>query len=230
MGGKRILLIEDEDQMARFIQLELQYEGYEVSVVHDGREGYESFESGTYDLVLLDLMLPGLHGLEVLRRIRKTSEVPVIIITCKDEVMDKVMGLDAGADDYIAKPFAIEELLARIRTTLKKSVAPMDQEENGLITFKPLTIDISQRMVKAGDIIIELTKTEFDLLIHLIQNKNVVLTRKQIVSAVWGFDFDGHTNIVDVYIRYLRTKIDERFNIKIIRTIRGVGYYAKEQE
>ena len=144
--------------------------------------------------------------------------------------MDKVVGLDSGADDYIAKPFAIEELLARIRTTLKKNHVKKERNEVNVITFKPLTIDVQQRMIKHGDTVIDLTKTEFDLLLHLIQNKNVVLTRKQIVSAVWGFDFDGHTNIVDVYIRYLRTKIDERFNTKIIRTIRGVGYYAKEQE
>ena len=230
MNGKRILLIEDEEQLARYLELELTHEGYEVDIVHDGREGYEIFDSGKYDIILLDLMLPGINGLEVLRRIRKTSDTPVIIITCKDEVMDKVMGLDAGADDYIAKPFAIEELLARVRTALKKNGAKIEKPEVSVILFKPLTIDIQQRVIKYEDTVVDLTKTEFDLLLHLIQNKNVVLTRKQIVSAVWGFDFNGHTNIVDVYIRYLRTKIDERFNTKIIRTIRGVGYYAKEQE
>ncbi|MDR1663405.1 MAG: response regulator transcription factor [Clostridiales bacterium] len=230
MNGERILIIEDEEQMARYLQLELTYEGYSVDTAGDGRDGYEMFERGEYDLVLLDLMLPGLNGLEVLRRIRKSENTPVVIITCKDEVMDKVVGLDSGADDYIAKPFAIEELLARIRVTLKKSGQKSEKTGLGVITFAPLTIDTQQRMVKFEDTPIELTKTEYDLLLHLVQNKNVVLTRKQIVSAVWGFDYEGHTNIVDVYIRYLRTKIDERFDTKIIRTIRGVGYYAKEQE
>ena len=225
-----ILLVEDEEQLARYLELELTHEGYEVEIAHDGREGFETFENGKYDLVLLDLMLPGINGMEVLRRIRKNSETPVIIITCKDEVMDKVVGLDSGADDYIAKPFAIEELLARIRAALKKSGLKAERSEISVVSFKPLVIDVQQRIIKHEDTIIDLTKTEFDLLLHLVQNKNVVLTRKQIVSAVWGFDFNGHTNIVDVYIRYLRTKIDERFNTKIIRTIRGVGYYAKEQE
>jgi DNA-binding response OmpR family regulator len=230
MNGERILLIEDEEKMARYLELELSYEGYTVDVAHDGRAGYERFEAENYDLILLDLMLPGINGLEVLRRIRKNAETPVIIITCKDDVMDKVVGLDSGADDYMAKPFAIEELLARIRVTLKKTTVHSDKNDIGVIVFKPLTVDTQQRMVKYNDEVIDLTKTEFDLLLHLIQNKNVVLTRKQIVSAVWGFDYEGHTNIVDVYIRYLRTKIDERFDTKIIRTIRGVGYYAKEQE
>jgi DNA-binding response OmpR family regulator len=230
MNGKRILLIEDEEQLARYLELELRHEGYALDVVHDGREGFEVFENGAYDLVLLDLMLPGINGLEVLRRIRKTSEAPVVIITCKDEVMDRVVGLDTGADDYISKPFAIEELLARIRTALKKGNSRAEREDTGVFIFKPLLVDTQQRMIKYEETVIDLTKTEFDLLLHLMQNKNVVLTRKQIVGAVWGFDYDGHTNIVDVYIRYLRTKIDERFNIKIIRTIRGVGYYAKEQE
>lgn len=230
MNNKRILIIEDEEKMARYLELELTHEGYRADVTHDGRGGHEQFDAGTYDLVLLDLMLPGINGLEVLRRIRRTSEVPVIITTCKGEVMDKVVGLDAGADDYIAKPFAIEELLARIRVALKKNAIKTLSNEQGLFYFKPLTVDIQQRQVRHGDTVIDLTKTEFDLLMYLLQNKNVVLTRKQIVSTVWGLDYEGRTNIVDVYIRYLRTKIDERFGTKIIRTIRGVGYYAKEQE
>lgn len=225
MENKRILIIEDEKKMARYLELELTYEGYQVEVANDGREGCDRFESGEYDLVLLDLMLPGFNGLEVLRRIRRTSDMPVIIITCKGEVMDKVAGLDSGADDYIAKPFAIEELLARIRVAFKKNV---DKSDDSILYFQPLTVDLKQRLVKHGDTDIELTKTEFDLLLYLLRNKNEVLTRKQIVSAVWGFEHEGHTNIVDVYIRYLRTKIDERFGTKIIRTIRGVGYYAKE--
>jgi len=231
MEGKQILIIEDESKMARYLELELTYEGYQVDVLHDGREGYEQFDNNAYDLVLLDLMLPGINGLEVLRRIRKASDVPVIITTCKGDVMDKVTGLDSGADDYIAKPFAIEELLARIRVALKKHAAKhAPVSDPRIFTFKPLTVDIQQRQVTLGDSIIELTKTEFDLLLYLMQNKNIVLSRKQIVNAVWGFDYEGQTNIVDVYIRYLRTKIDEKFDTKLIRTIRGVGYYAKEQE
>ncbi|MCL2707545.1 MAG: response regulator transcription factor [Defluviitaleaceae bacterium] len=230
MNGKRILLIEDEEQLARYLELELTHEGYQVEVAYDGRIGYEKFDEGEYGLVLLDLMLPGINGLEVLRRIRKNSDTPVVIITCKDEVMDRVMGLDSGADDYISKPFAIEELLARIRAALKKTFVKEEKDEMGVFEFKPLTIDSQQRMVKHEESVIDLTKTEFDLLVHLIQNKNVVLSRDQIIKAVWGADYGGHANIVDVYIRYLRTKIDERFGTKIIRTIRGVGYYAKEQE
>lgn len=229
MDIKRILIVEDEEKMARYLELELTYEGYQVDVAHDGYEGYERFETGDYDLALLDLMLPCINGLEVLRRIRKSSDLPVIIITCKDEVMDKVAGLDSGADDYISKPFAIEELLARIRVALKKRTSVL-MPQDGLIYFKPLTVDLRQRQVMHGETEIALTKTEFDLLMYMIKNKNAALTRKQIVSAVWGFEHEGHTNIVDVYIRYLRTKIDERFGAKIIRTVRGVGYYAKEQE
>lgn len=231
--GKNILLIEDETNMARYLELELTYEGYMVDVTHDGREGYEKFEENKYDLVLLDLMLPGINGLEVLRRIRKNSDTPVIIATCKNDVMDKVAGLDSGADDYIAKPFVIEELLARIRVALKKHAAKNSQHANSdsrVFYFKPLTVDIQQRQVRVNEDIVDLTKTEFELLLYLMQNKNNVLTRKQILNMVWGPDYEGQTNIVDVYIRYLRVKIEEKYDIQLIRTVRGVGYYAKEQE
>jgi len=222
-----ILLVEDEIKLARFIELELKYEGYTVDVANDGRDAIEMFGQKTYDLVLLDLMLPGFNGMEILRRIRKTSQVPVIMLTAKGDVSDKVSGLDSGADDYITKPFAIEEVLARMRVAFKKSA---QTAHDGIpLRIKNLTIDQQKRLVKWDDTEIELTKTEFELLTYLVQNKNIVLTREQILNQVWGYDYFGETNIVDVYIRYLRTKIDDHFNEKIIYTTRGVGYYAKDE-
>ena len=222
-----ILLVEDEIKLARFIELELKYEGYTVDVANDGRDAIEMFGQKTYDLVLLDLMLPGFNGMEILRRIRKTSQVPVIMLTAKGDVSDKVSGLDSGADDYITKPFAIEEVLARMRVAFKKSA---QTAHDGIpLRIKKLTIDQQKRLVKWDDTEVELTKTEFELLTYLVQNKNIVLTREQILNQVWGYDYFGETNIVDVYIRYLRTKIDDQFNEKIIYTTRGVGYYAKDE-
>ena len=222
-----ILLVEDEIKLARFIELELKYEGYTVDVANDGRDAIEMFGQKTYDLVLLDLMLPGFNGMEILRRIRKTSQVPVIMLTAKGDVSDKVSGLDSGADDYITKPFAIEEVLARMRVAFKKSA--QTAHEGIPLRIKKLTIDQQKRLVKWDDTEVELTKTEFELLTYLVQNKNIVLTREQILNQVWGYDYFGETNIVDVYIRYLRTKIDDQFNEKIIYTTRGVGYYAKDE-
>ena len=222
-----ILLAEDEVKLARFVELELQYEGYKVDVAYDGRDAIDKFGQKAYDLVLLDLMLPGFNGMEILRRIRKVSQVPVIMLTAKSDVSDKVSGLDSGADDYITKPFAIEEVLARMRVAFKKSAqVPYDGRP---LRIKNLSIDLQKRLVKWDDKEIELTKTEFELLTYLVQNKNIVLTREQILNQVWGYDYFGETNIVDVYIRYLRTKIDDRFNEKIIYTTRGVGYYAKDE-
>ncbi len=228
MDGGRILLVEDEESLARFVELELRYEGYSVDVVHDGRRAFEVFEQGQYDLILLDLMLPGMNGLELLRRIRKSSEIPVIMLTAKGEVMDKVVGLDSGADDYITKPFAIEEILARMRVALRRKQSVNEQKNN--ITIKNLSIDTLQRVVRVDDKEEELTKTEFDLLLYLVQNKNIVLTRNQILNHVWGHDYLGETNIVDVYIRYLRSKLDDKYDLKLIHTSRGVGYYVKEDE
>jgi DNA-binding response OmpR family regulator len=222
---KRILVVEDEAKLARFVELELKYEGYKVDISYDGRDAVDMFLKNSYDLVLLDLMLPGINGLEVLRRIRKASDVPVIMLTAKGEVSDKVVGLDGGADDYVTKPFAIEEVLARMRVAFKKST---QKDEKNICSIKNLTIDIAKREAKWDETVIDLTKTEFDLLVYLVQNKNIVLTREQMLNHVWGYDYIGETNVVDVYIRYLRTKIDDRFNEKIIFTTRGVGYYAKE--
>jgi DNA-binding response OmpR family regulator len=223
---KRILLVEDEVKLARVVELELVYEGYKVDVAHDGRDAVTMFNSGQYDLVLLDLMLPGMNGMEVLRRIRKVSEVPVIMLTAKGDVTDKVVGLDSGADDYMTKPFAIEEVLARMRTAFKKRAT---KDDKSMLTVQNLTIDILKREVKRGDTVIELTKTEFELLAYMAQNKNIVLTRERILNHVWGYDYIGETNIVDVYIRYLRTKLDDRYSEKIIYTTRGVGYGVKDQ-
>ncbi len=228
MEGKKILLIEDEVKLARFVELELKYEGYDITVVHDGREGLETFLNGDFDMILLDLMLPGLSGIEICRRIRKNSSVPIIMLTAKDEIMDKVAGLDSGADDYLTKPFAIEELLARMRVAFKHC-SSQNSAKKKLLAVSNLVIDTEKRMVTVNDTEVELTKKEFELLLYLVQNKNIVLTREQILNQVWGYSYIGETNVVDVYIRYLRSKIDEAFGEKFIHTIRGVGYYVKEE-
>lgn len=224
----KILIIEDEVKLARFVELELKHEGYEVMIANDGRAGLECFEQWKPDVILLDLMLPQLSGIEVCRRIRKESDIPVIMVTAKGETMDKVIGLDSGADDYMTKPFAIEELLARLRAALRRKAKSDADENESVLTLNLLTIDISRHSVKYGNNFIELTKREFELLEYLVRNKNIVLTRDQILNKVWGYDYIGETNVVDVYIRYLRTKIDDRYDVKLIHTIRGVGYYAKD--
>lgn len=226
--SKKILLIEDEVKLARFVELELKYEGYDVKVCHDGRDGFEEFQNENYDLILLDLMLPGLNGIEICRRIRKLSDIPIIMLTAKDEVIDKVAGLDSGADDYVTKPFAIEELLARMRVALKR-VRPEPMVKN-IYTCEDLVIDDDKHLVKVGENVVDLTKKEYDLLLYLLKSKNIVLSREQILNKVWGYNYIGETNVVDVYIRYLRSKIDEPFNKKFIHTIRGVGYYIKDDE
>ncbi len=228
MPGEKILIIEDEVKIARFIELELKYEGYLVDQAHDGRVGLEMALTGSYDLVLLDVMLPSLNGMEVLRRLRQALDTPVIMLTAKDEITDKVMGLDIGADDYMTKPFAIEELLARIRNTLKRR-GPAVPQSNKLITVNGLAIDLDKHSVAYQDSSIDLTKKEYDLLRYLAENRNVVLTRDQILEKVWGYEYYGDTNVVDVYIRYLRSKIDDKYNIKLIHTIRGVGYILKHE-
>lgn len=227
MEQKRIILIEDEVKLARFLELELKYEGYDVSVCHDGREGLEQIIEGNYDLVLLDLMLPGLTGIEICRRVRKSSNIPIIMLTAKDETMDKVAGLDSGADDYLTKPFVIEELLARMRVAFKH--AQKDNSKKTLLEANGLVIDTEKRMVTVDGTVVELTKKEYELLVYLVQNKNIVLTREQILNEVWGYSYIGETNVVDVYIRCLRAKIDEAFARKYIHTIRGVGYYVKDE-
>jgi len=226
---KKILLIEDEAKIARFMQLELEHEGYAVQLERDGRSGLEKALSGDYDLIILDVMLPSLNGMEVLRRLRQSSEVPVIMLTAKGDIMDRVMGLDSGADDYMVKPFAIEELLARIRTAFKRNTTRLAKQEE-IIRTGHLCLDVRKRTATYDGKQLDLTKTEFDLLKCLMQNKEIVLTRDTILEKVWGYDYAGETNIVDVYIRYLRSKIDDRYNTRFIHTVRGVGYQLKNEE
>ena len=224
---EKLLLIEDEEKLARMVELELQNEGYEVEKAFDGRTGLERALSGEPDLILLDIMLPALSGMEVLRRLRRESQVPVIMLTARDTVVDKVSGLDSGADDYITKPFAIEELLARIRAALRKRPAA---QEAPRLTCGPLVMDVERHEVTVKGTEVELTRREFDLLRCLLEHKEKVLTREALLDHVWGFDFAGETNAVDVYIRFLRSKIDERFGVKIIHTVRGVGYVIREED
>ena len=219
----RILIVEDERKIARFLELELQHEGYEVETAGDGRTGLEKALTWKPDLLILDLMLPELSGIEVCRRLRHESDVPIIMLTAKDDVSDKVMGLDMGADDYMPKPFAIEELLARIRVGLKKHRASAMPVSTALTAGK-LTLDPARYAVSWDGTPIQLTKKEFDLLKYLMEHKGQAVTRDALLSDVWGYDYAGDTNVVDVYIRYLRHKIDEPFGVKTIHTIRAVGY------
>ena len=227
----KILIIEDEAKIARFLELELKHEGYEVDFAADGRTGLEKALEPDVDLVLLDIMLPGLSGMEVCRRVRMESQVPIIMLTAKDDVTDKVAGLDMGADDYMTKPFAIEELLARIRVTLtrhSKQTQEGNKEAAEELQFGKLKVDISGHQVSYNGQEVALTKKEFDLLECLLKNKNVAMSREQLLSKVWGYEYMGDTNVVDVYVRYLRQKIDDKYQLHMIETIRGIGYMIKE--
>lgn len=224
--AKKILLVEDEEKIARFTELELVHEGYEVTKAFDGRAGLDEALHGNYDLVLLDVMLPALNGLEVLRRLRKESEVPVIMLTARDAIMDKVSGLDAGADDYITKPFAIEELLARIRVILKKQKG--QTRLAGRISAGEVEMDLDRHEVYCCGEPVELTHREYELARVLMENKNIVMDRETLMNKVCGYDYVGETNIIDVYVRYVRSKIDDRFGVKLIHTVRGAGYVIKE--
>lgn len=223
----RILIIEDEVKIARFLELELTHEGYQVEMEHDGRKGLEKAGAGSFDLIVLDVMLPSLNGMEVLRRLRQTLQTPVIMLTAKDDVTDIVMGLDLGADDYLTKPFAIEELLARIRVALKRHAVRYSQAH--AIQMGGLQIDLDEHAVSYQGEAIDLTKREYDLLKYLAENQKIVLDREKILEHVWGYGYYGETNAVDVYIRYLRSKIDDRFGVKLIHTVRGVGYVLKHE-
>ncbi len=224
MAGK-ILIVEDEAAIARFVELELRHEGYAVDKTEDGRSGLDQALAEAYDLILLDIMLPGLSGLEVLRRLRREKDTPVILLTARDTVMDKVSGLDMGADDYITKPFAIEELLARIRSALRKRPA---KAPDALLTLGPITMDTARRQVRCGGQAVELTTREFDVLRLFLENPEIVLSRETFLSKVWGYDYVGETNVVDVYIRYLRSKLDAACGRSLIHTVRGVGYVLRE--
>lgn len=221
---KKVLIIEDEKNLSQFIQLELEHEGYEVRTAFDGRDGLDQALHEQVDLILLDLMLPNLNGIEVCRRIRLINSTPIIMITARDSVLDKISGLDSGADDYITKPFQIEELLARMRALFRRSEVPMNHQS---IVYKDLEMDIESRIVKRGNNEIELTKREFDLLYLLLKNINRVLTRELLLEKIWGFDTMIETNIIDVYISYLRAKID-REEDSYIQTVRGTGYVIRD--
>ena len=225
----RILIVEDEEKLNRMIELELKYEGYETGKALDGRTGLDMALSGGYDLVLLDIMLPGLNGLEVLRRIRKENErLPVILLTARDTTMDKVSVLDSGADDYVTKPFAIEELLARIRTALRKhaKAAAAPAEENAY-TVQDVRLEKDARRVLVNGAEVKLTRKEFDLLECLMEHRGKVMDRSSLLEQVWGYDFAGETNSVDVVVRFLRSKIDEPYGLTLIETVRGVGYVIR---
>ena len=225
----KILIIEDEEKIARFMELELKHEGYLVFIEYNGRDGLEKINNENYDLILLDLMLPGIGGIDLCRKIRKSSDIPIIMVTARDGVSDKVKGLDTGADDYITKPFAIEELLARIRSLLRRK--DLKNEKDGqIISIDNLKIDLDKYIVTRNSEKIELTKKEYDLLVYLMKNKDIVLSREQILRQVWDYNYTGDTNIVDVYIRYLRAKIDELHDKSLIHTVRGVGYVLRVDE
>ena len=220
-----ILVVEDEAKLAQFIKLELEFENYEVTVAIDGFSGLSAAREIKPDLILLDWMLPGISGPEICRRLRQTGDkVPIVLLTAKDEVSDRVAGLDAGADDYVIKPFSIEELLARVRAGLRR-----DRIEDGdLLRFSDLTLNRSTREVFRGKRAIELTAKEFDLLEYLISHPRQVLTRDRILERVWGYDFMGDSNIIEVYVRYLRLKLEEQDETRLIQTVRGVGYVLRD--
>ncbi|MCR4709103.1 MAG: response regulator transcription factor [Clostridiales bacterium] len=235
----KILIVEDEEKLARFVELELLHEGYEVNKAGDGRTALDMALNEDYDLILLDIMLPGLNGLEVLRRLHNEKQTPVILLTARDSVMDKVSGLDAGAVDYITKPFAIEELLARIRVALKFRHQPgadsegtlnatqTAKEKEGIQVWGLLVLDEKKRKVTYDGHEISLTNREFLMLKILLENRDIVLSRDTLLDRVCGYDYIGETNVVDVYIRHLRSKIDDVFGVKMIQTVRGAGYVIR---
>lgn len=231
--NEAILIVEDESKIARLLEIELECEGYRVVKTGNGLEAWERYQEGGLDLILLDVMLPGMSGIELLRRIRSRNvNIPIIMLTAKSSVEDKVVGLDLGANDYMTKPFQIEELLARIRAALRLR-RPEEKHEPEVdnaakLVVADLSVDELTREVIRDGQTIDLTPREFDLLVFLMRNTRQVLGRDQILQAVWGYDYYGDTNVVDVYIRYIRKKIDSGFSTPLIHTVRGVGYTLKE--
>lgn len=221
---KKILIIEDEKKIRRFLQLELEHEGYNVTVAEDGAEGFDKFKKDYFDLILLDLMMPKLSGEEVCKKIRETSEIPIIVLTAKDQVLNKVELLDMGADDYLTKPFEVEELFARMRVALRNK---KDFVNNNFVVYGSLKLDINGKKLYKNDKEISLTKTEYNLFCLLLLNKEIVVSREKILEEVWGFDYDGEEKIVDVYINALRKKVDDEKE-KYIHTVRGFGYVLKK--
>jgi len=218
-----ILIIEDEKSIARFLQLELTHEGYNVECAYDGKSGLEKILEDTADAIILDIMLPVKNGIDVCKEARAEGiTTPIIMLTAKDDISDKVTGLDVGANDYMTKPFAIEELLARLRVAIKN--APPKKEETNILKAGKLCLDRDKFTVTYDGEVINLAKKEFDLLEYMMTNKNIVLSREKLVENIWGYDYEGETNVTDVYIRYLRTKIDNKYGTNFITTVRGVGY------
>lgn len=231
----KILIIEDEKNLARFVQLELQHEEYETVVENNGRRGLDLALNEKFDAILLDLMLPDLNGLEIARRVRQVKTTPIIMMTARDSVIDRVSGLDHGADDYIVKPFAFEELLARLRAVLRrvnieKKVSSNTAIKQKVVKFNDLTIETANRIVHRGDKTIDLTKREYNLLMTLIDNKNNVVSREQLLNKIWGPESNIETNVVEVYVRYLRNKIDAPDRPSYIKTVRGTGYMVREDD
>ena len=220
-----VLIVEDEENMVSFIKMELEYEGYNVDVANDGRKAVSLALEKDYDVILLDLMLPGINGIEVCRRIRKEKETPIIMLTARDSVMDKVTGLKSGADDYLAKPFAIEELIARMEVIFRRN---KKEKINSELKFKDIILDIEGRTVRRNNEVIELTNTEFQLLLMFMKNINRALTRDIIMENIWGYNSEAETNVVDVYVRYIRNKLDKNDKEKYIQTIRGIGYIMRD--
>lgn len=222
---EKVCIIEDEESITEFLELELQHEGFDVTVIHDGREGLDAILKQDFDLVLLDLMLPNLNGIEICRRTRLVKDTPIIMLTARDSVMDRVMGLDTGADDYMSKPFSIEELLARMRVIFRRNERYQENIAKHLI-FKEIEIDTISRSVKCENEEVTLTKREYELLLLFLQNINRVLPRELILEKIWGYETEVETNIVDVYVRYLRSKLNNG-DVNYIHSVRGVGYVMK---
>lgn len=231
MGGEKdfmkMLLVEDDVEIAAFLQMELEHEGYEIEVARDGREGLERALATEYGLILMDIMLPGLNGLEVLRRLRTRRTTPVILLTARDTVMDKVTGLDTGANDYVTKPFHIEELLARIRALTRGAQHGGD---GSVLKNGDVALDRRKRLVTRAGRAIRLTKTQFDLLEYFLMNLDIVLSREQLLNAVWGYTFAGDSNVVDVYVRYVRNRLGEPADGGLIESVRGIGYVMRSQD
>ncbi len=233
MNKCKVLIVEDERRIARFLQMELEHEGMETALEDNGRRAYERIIQEQYDIVLLDVMLPEMDGFTICQKVRELSQVPIIMLTARDDIEDKVEGLDIGADDYVTKPFATPELLARMRVVLRRRESQGEGSQQQDISEEKLSIKnlimyTARHEVMVGDTQVELTKKEYDLLEYLLRNKRNVLSRDQILSNVWGYDYMGDTNVVDVYIRYLRQKLDDKFQEKFIYTMRGVGYVVKD--
>ncbi|WCN38637.1 response regulator transcription factor [Aneurinibacillus uraniidurans] len=227
---RKILIIEDEENIARFIELELKHEGFSVEIAYDGRSGLEKALDVEWDMILLDLMLPGLNGMEVCRRIRQTKNTPIIMLTARTSVLDRVSGLDSGADDYITKPLAIEELLARMRALFRRTDNRTEKRVDSILRYKNVEVNMESQIVKRDGEIISLTKREYDLLTMFMRNINRVMTRDLLLDLVWGYDSAVETNVVDVYVLYLRNKLDTPGQESIIQTVRGTGYVMRNTE